>query len=332
MRAAESPLVDVGIPTRPETRHLAEAIQSVLAQTLTRWRLHVSINGETGGKALEIARRYADDPRVTYSVTGTTLHPGGNFTRLINMGEAPYVVLLHDDDRWQPPFLERRIEFLREHDTCGFVFSDISVIDEEGRLVGPRRLGLRAGVHRSAELLSVLYERNLVNVAAVVVRRTAYEKVGAFYREDLHFNDHEMWIRLASSVDGGYLPQADDSNYRIHPHATSAERRLRLAESSLELLDAVDREIDVPGSLRRRARARVRVRCALDAVERAEPSTALRHLAAALRLAPLACAAPRTAARVAVTLVGVALGARGRNLVGRYRRGRWARGGAETLT
>jgi glycosyltransferase involved in cell wall biosynthesis len=321
-------LVDVGIPTRPDTRYLAEAVDSVVAQSCGCWRLHVSINGEAGGRAAEIMRGYEADPRVSYSVTGAALTAGANYTRLIRHGAAPFVALLHDDDRWQPGYLETRCRYLNEKPRCGFVFSDATVIRGDGTPVGRTRLSLEPRVYEPEELLPLVYERNLVSVASVVVRRSAYEAAGAAYREDLLFNDHEMWIRLASRFPGGYI-DLDDSEYRIHANATSAERRLRLAESSLRLLDVVDTEVHVPEALRRRVRARTNIRCALDAVERSEPSQSLRHLVTAARLDPRACAAPAELARIALAMIGLALGSRGRALIARARVRRWALGGAE---
>jgi glycosyltransferase involved in cell wall biosynthesis len=327
-KQGDAPLVDVGIPTRPETRYLSEAVDSVVAQTSPGWLLHVSINGESGGRAAEIMRGYEADPRVSYSITGAALTAGANYTRLIRHGRAPFVALLHDDDRWQPGYLETRCRYLSEHPRCGFVFSDATVIRGDGTPVGRTRLSLEPRIYEPEELLPLVYERNLVSVASVVVRRSSYEAAGAAYREDLLFNDHEMWIRLASRFQGGYI-DLDDSEYRIHANATSAERRLRLAESSLHLLDVVDTEVHVPESLRRRVRARANIRCALDAVERSEPSRSLRHLVTAARLDLRACAAPAELGRIALAVFGIALGSRGRALIARVRVRRWALGGAE---
>ena len=60
-----APLVDIGMPAYLRPHFIAEAIESVLAQTHTDWRLFVSENGRGGGDVEAVVRRYADDARIT---------------------------------------------------------------------------------------------------------------------------------------------------------------------------------------------------------------------------------------------------------------------------
>jgi len=68
--------------------------------------------GPGGGPVADAVAPYLGDPRVRYSSTGTPVGAAGNMTALINSETAPYVALLHDDDRWEPDFLARRVAFL----------------------------------------------------------------------------------------------------------------------------------------------------------------------------------------------------------------------------
>ena len=86
-----------------------------------------------------------------------------------------------------------------------------------------------------------------------LVRRSAYEAVGAEYLEIL-FNDHEMWLRLAANADVGIL-DGWDADYRVHVGQTSFMGRLELAEKQFEVLDAV-KGLPISEKFRRRARAR----------------------------------------------------------------------------
>ena len=56
MTSSESVMVDIGIPTLGTSSFLPEAIESVLAQTFTAWRLTISENAP-GVKAALPARR-----------------------------------------------------------------------------------------------------------------------------------------------------------------------------------------------------------------------------------------------------------------------------------
>ena len=118
------------MPTYRSPRYLRQAIEDVTRQTILGWRLTISDNG--GGNAEEIVRPYLDDPRISYSRNPTDLGITGNHSKLIRESTAEFVAIHHDDDRWEPEFLERRVTFMERHRECGFVFSPWIVIDEAG--------------------------------------------------------------------------------------------------------------------------------------------------------------------------------------------------------
>jgi GT2 family glycosyltransferase len=121
VRADPAPAVDVGIPTCGRPSYPVEAVESVLAQTLAQRRLTVSEDGRGSDAVAAAVAPYLSDPRVRDVVTGQRLGAGRHMTHLIRTGSAPYVGLLHDDDRWGPRFLGRRGAFLDANAACGSV-------------------------------------------------------------------------------------------------------------------------------------------------------------------------------------------------------------------
>jgi glycosyltransferase involved in cell wall biosynthesis len=240
-------LVDVGIPAYCKPEYLEEAIESVLAQTLPSWRLLVSDDSPPDESVAPVVEPYLSDPRVEYVVSRTG-DCARNWTRVIQTGSAPYVAILHDDDRWHPEFLERHVAFLEREPECGFVCSSARIIDGGGKVVGQSRLYLDEGVYPPEVIAPMLLRKNLVKVAAVLVRRSAYEAVGPEFMDTLTYPDWEMWLRLALKFPMGYLRRRD-ADYRVHALAsTTVDHRDR--ETVLELhrhLDAlVEREL--PGA------------------------------------------------------------------------------------
>ena len=186
----QGPQVDIGLPTRGEAPYIAESIDSILAQTHSAWHLLISENGPEGSELGERIRPYLADERIEYSPTGRDLGAAKNHTRLIQYGSAPYVAILHDDDRWDPEFLERRVEFLESHPDCGFVFSANREMDERSSETGRSRQVLAEGVHPPEELVPLLLRHNLIGMPTVLVRRSAYEAVGPA------FDEHTRLLRL----------------------------------------------------------------------------------------------------------------------------------------
>lgn len=312
--------VDVAIPTYGKPTYLAEAIESVLAQTFTAWRLTVSDNGPGGGEAAAVVARYRDDPRVGYAVTGgVPMHE--NWTRCIQTGQAPYVTVLADDERWQPGFLTRHVGFLDAHPTCGLVFSRPGAIDDRGRPLAPRAHRVGEGLHQPIEFVPRLFEAQLIHSPPILVRRRAYEAVGPAFSDHPELMDYEMWLRIAVSFPVGYLA-VTESEGRFHGTNVSSmatalgEARLRFLDQAEALIRRELPELELPVRLRERRRARFLVTCALDALEQGRRGPAAGYLRASLRVYPLSVLDPRLAGAL-VTLHG---GPPARDVLARARR------------
>ena len=315
----ERVLVDIGVPTLGTSPYLIETIESVFAQTLHEWRLVIVENGPGLQSVREELQPYLDDPRVRHVTTGAVIGRAENWTNLIRTGSAPYHALLHDDDRWGPEYLERRVEFLEENENCGFVFSGYTVIDSDGLPIAKSDLGLEEGVHSSSVMLPALYKRMFIGAPTIVVRRASYEAVGQEYKP-IFFTDNEMWMRLAANFDVGYL-STWDAFYRFHTLQDSSERT-DLAKESLAVLDAVE-DLPVPRQVRNAVRAEVYTWLAFDAIERGDRPEAFRHLASSVQTASFGVVRPAIAGRLLAGYAALGLGERGRRALADLREGRW---------
>jgi glycosyltransferase involved in cell wall biosynthesis len=258
------PLVDVCIPAYKRPGYIVEAIASVKAQTFERWRLTISDDGPGGEEVGAAVAPFLSDERIRYLPTGQRIGEMLNWTRCLGLSEARYVALLHDDDRWHPSFLERRVAVLEAHPECGFVFSGTNRIDHEGRWLGTWSPPVAERVYSSREFARLLLEANVVGPPpSVLVRRSAYDAAGAEFRCDFPHSDYEMWYRLALRFPVAYI-DSHDVDYRVHLNSTSylerpdVEAVLRFRSHFVELADS-----ELPELLDERARARIRGRMLL---------------------------------------------------------------------
>ena len=324
---SDEPVVDVGIPTRPRhggepPRYLAAAVESVLAQTFGRWSLTISENALQGDATVaSLLRPYLGDARVRHVVTGQDLSGAGNSTFLLHSGRAPYVAILHDDDVWDPEWLERRVAFLEAHPECGYVFAGNRLIDEQGDEFGRSQPEYREGVHEPREVVPLLLERKGMPMPpTALVRRSAYEAVGPVFDERFPAWDYDMVIRLAARFPVGYL-DLWDSGFRIHTTQQTygerwGERKILLEDVLDEILATSAPELRLPEPARRRRRADAHMSAALDAVETGRRRDALRLLVEGLRIRPATVANPR----LGTVLLALPFGAQAQPLLMRARR------------
>jgi glycosyltransferase involved in cell wall biosynthesis len=335
------------MPADGRPQFIGEAIESVLAQTHTAWRLVVSENGPGGGEVEAAARPYTSDPRVRFVATGENLGATANWTRLIRTGTAPYVTLIQDDDRWDPDFLARRVAFLEHHSSCGFVFSGERKMDRDGREIAVERTRslpvkdvsevLEEGVYSPREFFCTMYRHELGGIHApaicslgVMSRRSTLEAVGAFFDEAYPFLfwDVQLYLRMALRFPTGFLAVRDGTQRLHHPSLTSeasfdGEHWIRYHEYHDEWIRRELPGLRLPRQYDR-MRSQAYMMSALDALEQGDRREVARYLRGAVRLYPASLLNPRLTAG----LIGLVLGSRGAEALGRARAGRRRRADA----
>jgi glycosyltransferase involved in cell wall biosynthesis len=125
--------VSVIVPCYNAGRLLAEAIDSILAQTVEPEQIVIVDDGSTDDTAL-VVRRYKD-ARIEY-VKQT--HAGVAAARNSGLSAArcEFVAFLDADDRWGPEFIERLHGFLAEDPTAACAFANFVWFDHAtGKIV-----------------------------------------------------------------------------------------------------------------------------------------------------------------------------------------------------
>jgi glycosyltransferase involved in cell wall biosynthesis len=267
-----SPQVSVVLPVRNGERFLAEAVASVLAQTLTDFELIVVDDGSTDASGA-IVEGIAD-PRVTVLRQAPRGLVAALTTGLAH-ASAEYVARMDADDVSEPPRLERQLDLLEKRPDVGMVATWVTVVDEDGREL---RREVLPPAHE--DLVRRLLLRNPFQHGSVVLRRTALEAAGG-YRTDYGANeDYDLWRRLAQRWKLACLPETL-YRYRVHPGAvthTDLERVALREQLRSELWRDHDvRGYDVRGTVARARAADREIRRDLAADQRALVRESLRR-------------------------------------------------------
>jgi glycosyltransferase involved in cell wall biosynthesis len=130
-----TPRLSIGLPVYNGENFLAQALDSLLAQTFTDFELVISDNASTDSTA-EICRQYADrDPRIRYIRQSRNLggSPNQDFVFRIARGEL-FKWAAHDD-LYGKELLERCIEVLDRDPEAVLCHAGMGYIDSEGALL-----------------------------------------------------------------------------------------------------------------------------------------------------------------------------------------------------
>lgn len=190
--ARDAPRVSIGMPVYNGENFLAEAISSVLAQTLTDFELIIQDNASTDRTQQICAEFAARDKRIRYFRNPRNLGAAPNYNLAYSMARGKYFKWLAHDDRPTPGYLEATTRALDERPDAVLCNTVVRYIDGEGEFIGIYDSGLsRADVPSAAKRFAslVLSSHSCVDFFGVV-RRDAMKRSllhGSFHGADRAF-------------------------------------------------------------------------------------------------------------------------------------------------
>lgn len=206
---ADAGLVSVVIATNRASPYLAEAVESVVAQTYTSWELVIVDNGVPDPIGLQSVVSGLPRARIVHVPPPVTVSLARNAGVEASSGEL--LVFLDDDDVWHPERLERQVALLDADPSAPASYCGGWHMDAAGRPFAPawpaspaRADAMLAGRARMPHICG-----------AMLIRRTSFAEVGGFSPELSLMEDFELALRLLAR---GSFPCAPDElvGYRRH--------------------------------------------------------------------------------------------------------------------
>jgi glycosyltransferase involved in cell wall biosynthesis len=219
-------LVSVMITVYNAASYLAEAIESVLAQTYRPVELVVLDDGSTDGSG-EIARRYGSALRYERQENAGM---GAARNGAIALATGTYLSFLDSDDRFRPDKIERQVEVLDADPGVDMVFGHMTEFVSPDTDESSAAL-LRAPVHDVAWRTPNL----------MLVRREAFGRVGPF-STTLRVGIGVDWY--ARAIERGLreaVPPIVMLERRLHPGNNGIRQRDSRAQYLQVLKESLDR-------------------------------------------------------------------------------------------
>lgn len=175
------------------------AISSLLNQSFRDFELIILDNQSTDDTA-KLCKGYAEaDPRVRYVLDDKKRFAEEAITHLGSMANAPYIMIVNDDDIWENTYLERAVAHLDSHPKAALVYGKALFIDTRGLLVGGHTPSLAeqygASLSPKERLIRYLCIRNVIPINFGLFRAEAF-------RNTLPYEDFDT---LKSNVDNVFM-------------------------------------------------------------------------------------------------------------------------------
>lgn len=224
-------------------RFIAEQIESIRRQTLSRWRLIVRDDGSSDDTS-NIVRGFSrmdhrirlieDDP--------VRLGPAGNFNRLMELSRhesEPYIAFADQDDLWEVDKLNFQVQDIRRMeerygvDRPLLVHCDLKIVNENS-----------APVHRSFARFQHIPHPETQDLRTLLIQNVAVGNTILFNRPLLDLavpipdaaHMHDWWLALCAALFGAlaYNPR-QLVGYRIHSQNVTCPVGFRRACTMMDL-------------------------------------------------------------------------------------------------
>lgn len=189
------PRVSVAMSVYNNAPYLAEAIESILAQTFGDFEFLIVNDGSRDGSAEIIDAYAARDPRVR-PIHQPNQGLIASLNRLLAEARAPWIARMDGDDVAMPERFARQLAFLDANPDYGVVGTSTHDIDEHGRL---RENHDYHPLNHDA-FLAALDGGPLLCHPSVMMGRDLVRAAGGYRRAYKHCEDYDLWLRLAPAT------------------------------------------------------------------------------------------------------------------------------------
>jgi glycosyltransferase involved in cell wall biosynthesis len=185
-----NPLVSIIVPVfNVEKRWLDACVESVLAQTYTKWELCLHDDASTSDETIECLRYWAGkDDRVKVQYGKTNQHISGASNDALKITKGEFIGLMDNDDELHKDALWFVVEALNKDPSIDYLYTDEDKIDANGEFCQP---------HFKPDWSPELLESMMYVGHFGVIRRSIIDAVGGFRLGVEGSQDFDLTLRIS---------------------------------------------------------------------------------------------------------------------------------------
>ena len=225
------PIWSVMIPVYNTYTYLEECLISIIEQDrgLDLMQIMVIDDASTDGDVEQLVKRVGAG-RVGYFRQPMNVGKLRNFETCIKLSQGKYIHLIYGDNFLVKDFYLEIESLFEDFPRIGAAFTEFEYINEQGHKIWEHaRLQVLRGVLKN--WLLTIAKKQEVQPPAMVVKRSTYEQIGAYYAVE-YGEFWEMSARIAAHFEVAYCPRVL-SKYRIHGSSIS----LSVEQSKMNIKD-----------------------------------------------------------------------------------------------
>jgi glycosyltransferase involved in cell wall biosynthesis len=227
------PKVDIIIPAYNAAKYLPIALDSVIAQTFTDWRILLVDDGSTD-ETSELVKPYMArlGPKLKYIKQENGGLPAARNTGIKN-SSAEFLALLDADDIWFPNRLTESLKSFENKPQVGLSYGFNTRIDMDGEVIDVFNRRQKNGEGRIAPSI---YMRSIhLPCPTITFRSICVDEVGMFDETLRASEDRDLWLRIALRYEVALVP-AVIAHYRTSANSMSTDPE-RMLKAQLQFIE-----------------------------------------------------------------------------------------------
>jgi glycosyltransferase involved in cell wall biosynthesis len=195
-------------------RYIAEAIESVLTQTMPDLELIIIDDASTDATPQIIKKYQQKDPRIKAFFHQKNMGIPATANECLNNATGQYLAFIGSDDLWINTKLEKQLKILQKHPDL-LVWSEGEIIDSEGKTTGKTftELHTASKKRKTGNIFCELLDDNYLFGQSLMFQR-AYVK-NQFSTDLKYLCDYRFMVDLAFEHDFFFISEPL-AKYRIH--------------------------------------------------------------------------------------------------------------------
>lgn len=235
------------MPSYNGARHIGEAIESLLSQTARAARIVCIDDASSDSTGALICHFAARGVELLHNPERCGLP--ANWNRAIDLVTTPYFVIAHQDDIYEPSYIDRLRALLDDHPRAFIAHCRAKYIDANSKPISHPAASFKDRFwsadepqeRTASDELRVLSRGDYIICPSVMYRTEAVRSIGKFDESYAFVPDWEYWTRGVAA--GLTIVGTHDRLLRYRYHAASAtrehEKSLRRFEEELALTNRI---------------------------------------------------------------------------------------------
>lgn len=213
------------LPVKNGGEYIRKCVDSILAQTLPDFNLHILENCSNDGTAEWL--QTLQDERIIIIPSEKPLSIEENWARILSISKNEFMTIIGHDDLLDKNYLQVMNDLINQYPDASLYQTHFRFIDAKGDFI--RHCKPMDEKQMAAEFLAVFLQRNIdVNGTGFMLRSQDYNSLGGIpLYPNLLFADFELWIN-ATTFSYKITSLKECFSFRLHQSTTTVSADIKM--------------------------------------------------------------------------------------------------------